>query len=101
MLTSVVRIAAVTSVPSTDTRRRVGVGADLERQVAGGGGHGIRVGEVEAALEAPPRERAVHRPRVEVADAEPAGHGLGDAALAGARGAVDRDRQGCGHGASA
>ena len=67
------RLADVGAADRHGRARRVG--ADLERELARGGGHGIHVGEVETALEAPPGERAVHRPGVEVADAEPAGHG--------------------------
>src|SRR5205823_4961960 len=49
----------------------------------------LAVGEVEAALEREPRERAVHRAGVEVAEGEPLGEPPGDRALSGPGRPVD------------
>src|SRR5205814_998895 len=47
--------------------------------------------ERQVVLHREPRQRAVHRPRVEVAEAQPLRQGAGDGALAGPGGAVDGD----------
>ena len=49
----------------------------------------LTVGEVERLLEGQPRERAVHRPGIEVAELEPLGEPPRDRALARAGGPVD------------
>src|SRR5215208_1210904 len=49
------------------------------------------VAEIEAALKRQPGERAIHRPRIEVAEREPLGEAPGDGALARARRPVDCD----------
>src|SRR6187200_3460354 len=70
------RIAAVTSSPSEDA---LAVEADLERR------------RVAVARE---RDRAVHRARVEVTEAEGVRYRAGDGRLAGPRGTVDGDQHG-------
>ena len=77
------RIDVVTSIPSIATRPRSserprGWPARERRELGA-------VVERELALEREPGERAVHRPGVEVAEAEPLRERAGDGALAGAR----------------
>ena len=82
------RIDAVTSVPAIQTRpslvegHRLGAGKVCER---------VGAPEVDAALHREPGERAVHRPGVEVAEAEPLGERARHSALAGAGRPVDRN----------
>ena len=49
----------------------------------------LSVGEVERALEREPRDRAVHRAGIEVAEAQPLGEAPGNRALPRACGPVD------------
>ena len=58
-----------------------------ERQLA----QCLAVAEVDSTLHREPGHRAVHRPRVEIAEAEPLGDRACDRALAGARRPVDGD----------
>ncbi len=55
----------------------------------------VGVAELEAALHREPRERAVHRAGVEVAEAEPLGERARHSALARSRRPVDRDDHQC------
>ena len=82
------RIDAVTSVPAIHTRPDL-----VERHGLRARELGERVGaaEVEAALHREPRERAVHRAGIEVAEAEPLGERARHSALAGAGRPVDRN----------
>ena len=55
------------------------------------GGERIAVVEIDVTLHRDPRQRPVHRARVEVAKAEPLSEPPRDGALPGSRGSVDRD----------
>ena len=54
----------------------------------------LGVPERQSLLHREPRERSIHRPGVEVAEAQPLGELAGNRALAGARRSVDRDDHG-------
>src|SRR5439155_23679737 len=82
----------------SDRRRHVGrVDEDAARLVELDRARGRQlaerraVAEIEPALEGEPRERAVHRTRVEVAEAQSLCERAGDSALAGAGRPVDGD----------
>ena len=74
----------------------LGVGAELQRQLAGQGGDPVGVGEVDVARQRPPGERAVHRAGVDETQAQPLGHAARHAGLSRARRSVDRDDEGTG-----
>ena len=82
------RIEEVTSLPSMKTRPSSSNPTGFSSRE-----RGELAGEVErdAAAARQPRQRAVHRPGVEVAEAEPLGEKPCDRALAGPCGPVDGD----------
>ena len=67
---------------------------ELDPQRSGQRAHRLRIVEVGPALDPGQRHAAVHRPRVEVGEAERRGDGTGDSGLAGPGGTVDRDDHG-------
>ena len=78
------RISAVTSSPSSRTRSPTSMSLAL-------GDPARAAASLPAAASA---DRAVHRPRVEVREAEPLGDGARDRGLAGPGRAVDGDDHG-------
>ena len=75
--------------PVEGDRRPQRVGAGLQLRGVGVCGHLVHVVDVDVVLQHPPRHRAIHRTGVEVAEAEPVGHGTAGARLARARRTVD------------
>ena len=87
-------IAAVTSMPSTRTYWTAGsvlISMLRSRAVLG---HRVGVGQVDVVLEHPPGDRPVHRPGVQVAQAERGRGAAGRGRLARSGRAVDGDDQG-------
>ena len=86
------RIADVTSEPAMKTRPDLVEG---DRVLAREAPERLALGERQPLAHREPRERAVHRPGVEVAEAEPLRQQAGDGALAGPCGPVDGDDHLC------
>ena len=79
----------------TITHPHVGIGGirhEPQGHLASGCSNSFTVRQINTAIQAVPRQRAIHRPRVEVADTKPRRQRLRDRGLSRTRGAVDSNR---------
>ena len=68
-----------------------GIGLQAQKHLVGSCGDRVRVLEVDAAVQHVPRQRAIHRPRVEITDAQSRRQFLGHRGLTRTRRAIDRN----------